>query len=104
MAGWDGWFGSLADKVAEKGGHFIAARKFSKSGMKELGWHGEPITGYCVIDAECLDEAEKIAQGSVGKIGGLSTKHQKVSKKRVHIRHRLSVELTDRTQERRHHA
>ena len=63
MAAWGKWFESIADKIAEKGGHFIDAREISKSGTKDLPMGMESITGYTIINAENLDNAEKIAQG-----------------------------------------
>ena len=63
MAAWGKWFGSFADKMADKGGHFRAGREISKSGAKDLPLGMDSITGYTVINAESLDEAQKIAQG-----------------------------------------
>ena len=63
MAAWGKWFESIADKIAEKGGHFSGGREISKSGTKDLPMGMESITGYTIINAENLDDAEKIAQG-----------------------------------------
>ena len=63
MAAWGKWFESIADKIAEKGGHFSGAREISNSGTKDLPMGMDSITGYMIINAENLDDAEKIAQG-----------------------------------------
>jgi hypothetical protein len=62
MAAWGKWFESIADRTVDSGGHFRAAREISKSGTRELPLGMESITGYTIIHAESLDEAEKIAQ------------------------------------------
>ncbi len=63
MQAWGKWFESMADSIAEKGGHFSAAREITHAGTKDLPLGMDSITGYTVINAENLDDAEKIAQG-----------------------------------------
>ena len=62
MGAWGKWFESIADRTVDGGGHFIGAREISKSGTKDLPMGMESITGYTIINAESLDEAEKVAQ------------------------------------------
>ena len=62
MAAWGKWFESVADKTVDPGGHFSGAREISQSGTKDLPMGMESITGYSIINAESLDDAEKIAQ------------------------------------------
>ena len=61
MAAWGKWFESVADKTVDQGG-FRGAREISHSGTKDLPMGMESITGYSIINAESLDDAEKIAQ------------------------------------------
>ncbi len=61
MGAWGKWFESIADKMVD-GGHFPGGREISHSGTKNLPFAKDSITGYTVIKAENLDEAEKIAQ------------------------------------------
>ena len=61
MAGWNQWFESIADIQIERG-HFPAGREIAESGTKDLPFGRESITGYTLINAESLDEADKIAQ------------------------------------------
>jgi len=62
MAAWNKWFESVADKTVEKGGFHGGAREISNSGTRDLPMGMESITGYSIIKAESLDDAEKIAQ------------------------------------------
>jgi hypothetical protein len=62
MAAWGKWFESVADKTADQGAHFVGGREISHSGTKDLPLGADSITGYTVINAESLDDAEKIAQ------------------------------------------
>ena len=64
MAAWGKWFESVADETVENGGFHGAAREISKSGTKDLPMGMESITGYSIIRAESVDEAEKIAQSN----------------------------------------
>ena len=61
MGKWNKWFESIADKQVDRGG-FRGGREISPSGTKDLPFEKDSITGYTVIEAESLDEAEKIAQ------------------------------------------
>ena len=61
MAAWGEWFESIADRTVDQGG-FGGARDISSAGTKDLPWGMESITGYNIIKAESLDEAEKIAR------------------------------------------
>jgi hypothetical protein len=63
MKAWGTWFESVADRTVENGG-FSGGREISASGTKDLPWGMESITGYTIIEAESLDEAEKIARGN----------------------------------------
>ena len=62
MEAWGKWFGSIADKTVDQGGHFSGGREISTNGTKDLPLGMESITGYTVIEAEDLDAAEKVAQ------------------------------------------
>jgi hypothetical protein len=64
MAAWGKWFESIADKTVENGGFHGGAREISRSGTRDLPMTMDSITGYSIINAESLDEAEKIAQGN----------------------------------------
>lgn len=61
MEAWHAWFESIADRTVDQGG-FSGAREISSSGTKELPMGMESITGYNVIEAESLDEAQGIAE------------------------------------------
>lgn len=63
MAAWGKWFESVADKSVEHGG-FSSAREISQSGTRDLPMGMESITGYSIVNAESIDDAEKIAQGN----------------------------------------
>ncbi len=55
------WFQSIADKTVDAG-HLPGGRELSDAGTKELPLAKDSITGYTVVNAESLDDAEKIAK------------------------------------------
>ena len=61
MQAWGTWFESIADRTVDNLG-FGEAREISDSGTVELPWGSDSITGCSIIEAESLDEAEKIAK------------------------------------------
>ena len=63
MEAWMAWFESISDKQVDQGG-FCNGREISKSGTRDLPWDPESITGYNIIEAESLEDAEKLAQSN----------------------------------------
>jgi hypothetical protein len=59
---WADWFASIGDKIVDSGSPLGAGREVTKTGTKELPVGLDSITGYTIINAESLDEAEKIAK------------------------------------------
>ena len=57
------WY-EVAELVAGVGHRhgFGAAREISHDGAKDLPWGIDSITGYSIINAESIDEAEEIAR------------------------------------------
>ncbi len=62
MAAWGKWFESVVDKSVDNGGFHGGAKEISHSGTQDLPMGKESITGYSIIRAESLEDAEKIAQ------------------------------------------
>ena len=62
MEAWGKWFASIGDKMVDPGSPLGPGREISRSGTKELPLGMESLTGYLVINADSIDEAEKIAQ------------------------------------------
>jgi hypothetical protein len=62
MGAWGKWFESIADRVVDAG-HLPGGREISHSGTKDLPTAKDSITGYIIVKAENLDEAEGIARG-----------------------------------------
>jgi len=63
MKEWNQWFESIKDRQLDQGG-FMNGREISKSGLQELSWDSDCITGYNIIEAETIDEAVGLAQSN----------------------------------------
>lgn len=59
---WGKWFTSIADKLVDGGSPLGNGREISSAGTKELPLGKESLTGYCIISADSLEEAERIAK------------------------------------------
>jgi hypothetical protein len=59
---WGKWFASIGDKIVDSGSPLGAGREVTKNGTKELPLGVNSITGYTIINAESIDEAEQIAK------------------------------------------
>ncbi len=59
---WGKWFASIGDKIVDSGSPFGPGREITHTGTKELAHDMGALTGYTIINAENMDEAEKIAQ------------------------------------------
>ena len=64
MAAWGKWFESMKHKTIDMGGHFSGGREISKAGIKDLPLGLESITGFTIVSADSLDDAEKMAQSN----------------------------------------
>ncbi len=64
MAAWNKWFESVAGKTVDNGGFHGGAREISRNGSKDLPLGPDSITGYSIVKAETLEEAEKIAEAN----------------------------------------
>ena len=62
MAAWGKWFELVADRTVDQGGFHGGAREVSHGGTKDLPMGMDSITGYSIITAESLEEAEEIAR------------------------------------------
>jgi len=64
MAAWGKWFDSIKDNIIDMGGHFSGGREISKAGTKNLPLGPESITGFTIVSANSLEDAEKMAQSN----------------------------------------
>ena len=64
MSAWGKWFESIKDRIIDMGGHFSSGREVSKNGTRDLPLGLESITGFTIVSADSLDDAEKIARGN----------------------------------------
>lgn len=60
---WGKWFASNADRMVDGGSPFKTGREVSRNGSRELPLGMDSLTGYTIISAASLDDAEKIARG-----------------------------------------
>ena len=60
-AAWMEWFGSMGDKLVDPGNPFGEGREVSEGSATDLSRSASGVTGYTLINAQDIDEAEKIA-------------------------------------------
>ena len=63
MDAWMKWFASIKDKIADNGNPFGPGREVTSTGTKDLPHDKNAVTGYTIINAKDMAEAEKIAKG-----------------------------------------
>ncbi len=64
MAAWGKWFEAMKDNIVDMGGGFSSGREISKAGTKDLPLGRESITGFTIVKADSLDDAEKMARSN----------------------------------------
>ena len=62
MESWKQWFESIADRSVEHGGFHGGALEITSDGTEELTMGPDAITGYSIVLADSLEEAEAIAR------------------------------------------
>jgi hypothetical protein len=63
MTAWGKWFEVTKPHMVDMGG-FRGGREISRSGTKDLPLSPDSITGFTIVNATSLDDAEKLAQGN----------------------------------------
>jgi len=61
MTAWGTWFESFTDRIVEQAG-FSFGKEISKEGTRDLPLSTESITGFMIVNAKNIEEAQKIAQ------------------------------------------
>jgi hypothetical protein len=59
---WGKWFASIGSRIVDSGSPLGAGREVTKNGTRELPLGADSITGYTIINAENLDDAEQVAK------------------------------------------
>ena len=63
MARWKSWFEAIADRSVENVG-LRNGREVSHNGAKDLPMAADSLTGYTIINAESVEEAEAMARSN----------------------------------------
>lgn len=63
MNAWKAWFEQVADVTVEHGG-LGAGREITQRGATGLPWGPEALTGFSIIEAVSMEEAERIARSN----------------------------------------
>jgi hypothetical protein len=63
MDAWMSWFGKIGDKLVDPGNPFGPGRQVTPAGSTDLTDDTSPATGYSIINAETIDEAEALLDG-----------------------------------------
>ena len=62
MAAWNGWYGSMGDKVLDGGGPVGMSATVSANGLADDGG-ANPLSGFTIVSAASRDEACDMAKG-----------------------------------------
>jgi hypothetical protein len=57
---WADWFAEIGDSIVDSGNPFGAGREVTKDGARDLPLEPGSTTGYTIIEAESMDDAEKL--------------------------------------------
>jgi len=63
MGAWRKWFEAVADRTVENVG-LRSGREISRDGVRELAMGLDSITGYTIVNAESLEDAQALAQSN----------------------------------------
>lgn len=62
MGGWTKWFEVLGSRVVDSGNPFGPGKEITKTDTKVLPQDEHAIVGYTIINAESLEEVEKLVE------------------------------------------
>ena len=60
---WGDWFASVGPRFVDSGNPFSQGRQVTKTGSADIPVEPGEITGYSIVNAESLDEAEQLLEG-----------------------------------------
>jgi hypothetical protein len=63
MQAWGAWFAKVGDRFLDSGSPLGAGLQVTTSGSTDLSGDASPITGYSILSAESLEEAEQLLEG-----------------------------------------
>jgi hypothetical protein len=63
MAAWGSWFKAVGEQTVENAG-LRGGREISRAGALDLPMGLDALTGYTIVNAESLEDAERLAQGN----------------------------------------
>ena len=63
MAAWHEWFTSIGSNIVDSGNPFGPGREVTGGGSTDITSAMTPATGYSIVTADSLDEAEKLLVG-----------------------------------------
>jgi hypothetical protein len=61
---WMKWFETIKDHTVDSGNPFKPGKEITKAGVRDLPLDKHALAGYTIVNAESMEEAVKIAQGS----------------------------------------
>jgi hypothetical protein len=59
---WMEWFSTIGDHIVDSGNPFSVGREVTKTGSRELPLEPASLTGYCIVNAESLDDAQRLLE------------------------------------------
>jgi hypothetical protein len=63
MTAWRAWFDSVAERTVENAG-LRGGREISRDAARDLPWDANSLTGYTIVRAESIQDAEGLARGN----------------------------------------
>lgn len=60
MDGWTSWMAEIGDSLVDGGNPFGQGREVTNTGSSDLTLGPESTTGYSIVEAETMDDAEKL--------------------------------------------
>jgi hypothetical protein len=57
---WSSWFAEIGESIVDSGNPFGSGREVSDNGSTDLPPGPQSITGYTIVNANDIDEAEKL--------------------------------------------
>ena len=64
MTAWGKWFDAMKGNIVDMGDRFSGGREISKAGTRDLPRGRESITGFTVVSADSLEDAERMARSN----------------------------------------